>query len=380
MVVWAFCALLMFVTGIAASPEKPLRILMVVQQYPLYLETFVINEIKGLCDAGHEVHLLAHYKILRNAHHELESCLPEQKVYYQQLPQDTPPFDIMYAQFSHLALFALEQKKKGVAKKLVVNFRGGDQMLNTETLEEKKIHRFLAREVDCVVAVCESIKKRLLDAGYNAEKICVIPSGIRSEKFAFHARSLNVNQPIQILSVGRLVEQKGFEYALRAVAQVYKKHKNIRYTIAGSGVLHGTLQQLTQQLGIAHVATLVGQKNHQEIAHLLASSHLYLLPSVTAKDGRCEGIPDSLKEAMACGLPVISTRHSGIPELVEDGKSGFLVPERDVSALADRINYVIEHPASWPSLGMEGRAAIEKMHTYECAIKNLESLFKQLAL
>lgn len=374
-----FVAAMFFAHPTLCAERKPLRILMLVQQYPLYLETFVINEIKGLCDAGHEVHILAQYPICRDERHELESYHLDQRTYYRELPKEIRSFDIVYAQFSHLAPFALEQKKKCVGAKLVVNFRGGDKMLNADSAEDKKAHELFSRTIDCAIAVCESIKKRLLDLGYVADKVCVIPTGIQGTKFAFKSRVSSRNETVHIMSVGRLVEQKGFEFALRAIAQVYRKHKNIRYTIAGSGALQGYLGQLAKQLSIAHVATLVGQKNHQEIAQLLEASHIYVLPSVTARDGRCEGIPDSLKEAMMCGLPVVSTIHSGIPELVEEGKSGFLVKERDVNALADRINYLIENPHLWPAMGKEGHAMIERSHAYQLTIAQLESLFNRLA-
>jgi len=104
---------------------------------------------------------------------------------------------------------------------------------------------------------------------------------------------------------------------------------------------------------------MVGSKSHDEVVQVLAQSHILIAPSVTAADGDEEGIPNTLKEAMAMGLPVISTLHAGIPELVEDGVSGFLVPEHNVEALADRLMRLVDHPETWAAMGRAGRRQIE---------------------
>jgi colanic acid/amylovoran biosynthesis glycosyltransferase len=102
-----------------------------------------------------------------------------------------------------------------------------------------------------------------------------------------------------------------------------------------------------------------GSKRHEEVIQVLTQTHILIAPSVTAADGDEEGIPNTLKEAMAMGLPVISTVHAGIPELVEDGVSGFLVPERDVEALADRLERLVDHSETWAAMGRAGRRQIE---------------------
>jgi len=98
---------------------------------------------------------------------------------------------------------------------------------------------------------------------------------------------------------------------------------------------------------------------HAQTLALLEGAEIFILPSVTAGDGDMEGIPVSLMEAMARGMPVISTYHSGIPELVEDGVSGFLVPERDVVALARAIQRTVENGSTWPEIGRAGRCIVE---------------------
>jgi len=110
----------------------------------------------------------------------------------------------------------------------------------------------------------------------------------------------------------------------------------------------------------------------------LDDSNIFVLPSITTRDGDQEGIPNAIKEAMARGLPVVSTYHAGIPELIEDGISGFLVPECNEKALAEKIEYVISHPEIWQSIEEAGRKKIEEEYDKEKINDRLIEIFNQL--
>lgn len=155
-------------------------------------------------------------------------------------------------------------------------------------------------------------------------------------------------------------------------------HLNIEYNVIGDGPLRESLQQLIQDLNVGHIVKLLGWKQHQEIVEILDNSHIFLAPSVTAKGGDQEGTPNVLKEAMAMGLPVISTPHGGIPELIEDGISGFLVPERDADAIAEKLSYLIEHPEVWPQMGQVGRAQVEEKYDMNKLNDELVEIYQQL--
>ena len=111
---------------------------------------------------------------------------------------------------------------------------------------------------------------------------------------------------------------------------------------------------------------------------ILSNSDILLAPSITAHDKDQEGIPVVLMETMAMGLPIISTLHSGIPELVQDGISGYLVPERDVDALAEKLNYLIEHPELWSEMGKAGRAFVEENFNIDKLNDRLVEIFQSL--
>ena len=103
-----------------------------------------------------------------------------------------------------------------------------------------------------------------------------------------------------------------------------------------------------------------------------------LAPSVTSQNGDCEGIPVAIVEALAWGLPVLSTLHSGIPEVIQDGESGFLVPERDTEALAEKLEYLIEHPELWPEMGRKGRKYVEEHYDIDKLNDRLVEIYQRL--
>jgi colanic acid/amylovoran biosynthesis glycosyltransferase len=124
---------------------------------------------------------------------------------------------------------------------------------------------------------------------------------------------------------------------------------------------------------------LLGWKNQTEVVQLLRDTHIFMAPSVTAEDGDQEGTPTVLMEALAQGLPVLSTRHSGIPEVVVEGESGYLVPERDVDALAERLENLLEHPEQWPAMGTAGRRHVEEHYDIDRLNDQLLSLYGKLS-
>jgi colanic acid/amylovoran biosynthesis glycosyltransferase len=186
--------------------------------------------------------------------------------------------------------------------------------------------------------------------------------GIDLDKFQFHERMIQPGEPLKILTIGRLTEKKGHEYAIKGVAKLIKKGGNVIYTIAGDGPLRDKLANLVLDLGIDGNVKFLGPVEQEEVLKLYRESHIFLLTSVTAKSGDQEGIPVVLMEAQAVGLPIISTFHSGIPELVENGKSGFLVPEKDSMKLAEKLIYLAEKPELWSGMGAYGRKIVEEKY------------------
>jgi colanic acid/amylovoran biosynthesis glycosyltransferase len=147
---------------------------------------------------------------------------------------------------------------------------------------------------------------------------------------------------------------------LRAVRILLDRGVDVEYRILGDGPRRERLTALVAELGVKDRVTLHGRHGQETVRDGLEGSDVLVAASVTAADGDEEGIPNVLKEAMAVGLPVVGTRHAGIPELIEDGVSGFLVPERDEAALADALQRLAWAPTEWAAMGRAGRAKIEQ--------------------
>lgn len=157
-----------------------------------------------------------------------------------------------------------------------------------------------------------------------------------------------------------------------------ERHSNFRYAIIGDGPLKDSLATIARDLNIADLVHFHGAQDTTFIQRAMAESHLFLLPSVTASDGDQEGTPVSILEAQAAGLPVVSTLHAGIPEIVGNGESGFLVPEKDPSALAERLIYLMEHPEQWPILGKTGRKRMETAWNMAQLNQDLVALYRKV--
>lgn len=174
--------------------------------------------------------------------------------------------------------------------------------------------------------------------------------------------------------------RKGVDDGIIAVSNILKKY-NVEYSIIGDGSQRNHLQTLICDLGVQNHVKLLGYRTPSEIFDILKESHLLIHPAFTlyyGKDGSGEGVPVAMMEAMAVGLPVISTYHSGIPELVENLKSGILVKERDIQGLEKGIFYLIDYAELWNEMGSVGRQHVEKEFDMKKENIKLSTLLKSL--
>jgi len=223
----------------------------------------------------------------------------------------------------------------------------------------------------------EVMKEDISNLGCEGDKIVVHYGGVDVEKFRFKNRR-ETQGKVKILMCGRFVEKKGFEYGIMAFAQLLKKYNDIVLRIIGEGHMRWKLKMLVKRLGVHKNLIFLGVKNHSGVAEEMRDADIFLSPNVTSRNGDREGVPNTIKEAMATGLPVVSTYHAGIPELVTDNKTGFLVSEKDVDGLVDRLDYLIAHPEIWDDLGREGRkVVVEKFNLFK-QVGKLERIYQSL--
>lgn len=270
-------------------------------------------------------------------------------------------YDAIIAHFGDLAAGAARHHAAGTIRGRLLAFFHGYDVAQVDAVGPEHPYRLLFDRADLLLPISEHWREKLVALGAPPERTRVHHMGVETEKFAFRPRAhpgSGRGGEVRLVTVARLVEKKGVDYAIRAVARLLPRYPNLRYDVIGGGK-SDRYAKLVSELGVGHAVHLHGPQPHPRVVEFLDRAHLYALPSVTAANGDQEGLPVALMEALAAGLPTVSTRHSGIPELIEDGVSGLLAPERDDAALADRLAMLLEHPERWEPLARAGRAKVE---------------------
>ena len=371
-----------------------MKIVFITPEFPTVSETPILNQIIGLMDLGHKVDIISLIKGNNKLMHpdvqkygliarttylwDQSSTIFERMLFLATMLIRKRQYDIIYCQSGRQGLkLLLFHRLHLLSGKLVVQFRGHD-ISEFVNLNGNGVYKSLFQHADYFLPVCNYFRKRAISLGCPENKIRVMRQGIDCSRFKFTERRKPVRGPVKIVFAGRLVEKKGVEYAIHALSLLRERGYNVELMIVGDGLLKRKLQHLCWDLKIKKFVNFLGEKNQTQIIKILNKSHLFIAPSMTSKSGDQEGIPSVIKEAMASGLPVVSTRHSGIPELVKDGVSGFLVKEGDAKELVDRLSFLIEHPQLWPEMGKAGRLIVEKNYNNKKLIRQLADIFNHL--
>ena len=206
-------------------------------------------------------------------------------------------------------------------------------------------------------------------------KIHVIHTGIEPEKYS--VRKKNLSKKFWMLNIGGLQPYKGQEFLIRACAILRDDQLLFQCLIVGQGELRQELQSLIDELELKDQVQLVGGKTEDEICELLPNVDCYIQPSIITESGKMEGIPVAIMEAMACGIPVIATAISGVPELVKDGKSGYLVPPANVETLVKAIEKVIKNSKKSIQMAQTGRRLVAREFSLFNNVSKLVQLFQE---
>jgi colanic acid/amylovoran biosynthesis glycosyltransferase len=265
---------------------------------------------------------------------------------------------------------------------LVTTFHGFDATLKMHAMlgspawfRYPLLRRKLAREGDLFLCASTFIRERLLARGFPESRTHTHYIGVDCQ--AIRPREEFEEKPV-ILHVARLVEVKGTRYLLRAFATVARKYDRVQLLIIGDGPLRRPLQTLAASLGIQERVQFLGALPHADVLAWMRKAAMLVLPGVRTRTGREEGLGMVLLEAAATGLPIIGSRVGGIPECIVDGETGFLVPEREEEALAQRMGELLEDSAKRLQMGTAGRALIERQFDLERQTEALESFYDSL--
>lgn len=262
---------------------------------------------------------------------------------------------------------------------MITTFYGQDVSMIPRIPYWKKQYIQLFQKEELFLAEGNNMKKELIKLGCPENKIVVQHLGVDLNKFKFTPRMLPEDGNIIILIAGSFREKKGIPYAIESFAKVKQNHPDIQLRILGDGSLRNQIETLIKELNIQKSVILLGYQSHEVFMNEIQNAHLFMLPSITAQNGDTEGgAPVSIIEAQATGLPVISSYHADIPEVVVDGKSALLAPERDVEILAKHLEYLVEHPDVWGRMGRTGREHVEKEYDVMAQVGKLEIIYDSL--
>ena len=251
---------------------------------------------------------------------------------------------------------------------LVVHFHGFDAS-RTDVLSRKAgDYRRMFGRAAAIVAVSRAMEDRLVTFGCPREKLIYSPCGVDCARFE-GAEPARANR--QFVVVGRLVEKKAPHLTIASFARVASECPEARLRVIGDGPLLGVCRDLTAALEIEHAVTFLGAQPHDIVEREMRQARALLQHSVTASNGDSEGTPVAVLEAGAIGLPVVSTRHAGIPDVVLEGVTGLLGDERDVGAMARHMLTLIGNPALAGELGRNAAAHVRRFYTMEQSIDRL---------
>lgn len=254
---------------------------------------------------------------------------------------------------------------------LAVHFHGYDASLRAILEQYQEQYYEMFQQAAAVITVSHAMQRRIIALGAPPEKTHYNPYGVNSGRFA--GANPEAAPPI-FLTVGRFVEKKGPLLTLRAFAEVFGRFPDARLRMIGEGRLLLECKTLARSLNIEHAVSFLGAQPHQVVTAEMRRSRAFVQHSIEAPDGDCEGTPVAILEAGCSGLPVVATRHAGIPDVVREGETGLLVDEHDYHGMARHMLTLARDPTHAAHLGRNAREHILQNYTQEQSINRLSQI------
>ncbi|KGL39145.1 colanic acid biosynthesis glycosyltransferase WcaL [Listeria sp. SHR_NRA_18] len=364
-----------------------MKVLFIVSSFPALSETFILNQITGFIDQGHDISILAMTRTTGKIHPDVEKYDLMNKVQFVNIPKnpitklvkafriirkapktgmrllnqkkygkfvwsfrpllvspylkDQSKYDTLIAHYGSngLILSILEQNMIGKS----FTFFHGNDLTGFVKRFGKDIYTPLFKSEITLLPISELWREKLINYGANPEKTKVHHMGVDLSKFQ-ESTFKSSNKAISLLVVGRLTEKKGIDIAISSLKYLRMLGYDVELRIIGDGEEREVLKMMTKHLQLEDKVTFTGWLNQEEVHIEIEKADIILQPSLTAKNGDMEGIPVALMEALARGKLVVTTKHSGIPELIKDGHNGFLAPENDSLMFAEKIADALNMP------------------------------------
>ena len=260
---------------------------------------------------------------------------------------------------------------------LITSFHGVDASRYLRNPHWCKRYGVMFRQAAAVTGPSEYVRRRLIEAGAAPERTHVLHYGIPTDRILFCPPGERyAGDELRLLFVGRLTPKKDPISLLRSYAAARAALGGLHSTLTmiGDGPMRDEVAAERDRLGLGEAVKLTGRIPHDEVIAAFRSAHMYVQHSVTAPDGDEEGLPVSITEALAGGLPVVATRHSGIPEVVREGETGYVVDEGDIEGMAAAIVRLARQPARWDEYGRNGRRLLEAAFAVDVVRAKLQGL------
>jgi glycosyltransferase involved in cell wall biosynthesis len=293
--------------------------------------------------------------------------------FYRKIIEREQP-DIIHAHFGYDG-FRMYRIARKTNTPLVVSFYGSDVSRLPTEFDWKRRYRKLAANAQGFTAASDLMKSQLVDLGFPENKIKVIRFGVNTDKFNYQR---NFSLDSHLMMVGRMVEKKGFKYALKTLKLLNSNGKTLKLDLYGDGPLRNKLEELTDRLNIGNQVNFHGYVSIEKIRKELQNHSLLLVPSVTASDDDQEGLPNTILEGMASGIPVIASNHAAIPEAIINGETGFLVPERKPQAIAGVIEKILDQNGEIQAIRNNARKLIEEQYSVKRLVQNTEGFYTKI--
>ena len=258
-----------------------------------------------------------------------------------------------------------------------INTIYGEEVYLSNRYYTMPIIKLFVNNASKTITISSGSLKACLESGLREENLEILPFGVDTNFF----RPIDVQKDkeiFQILSVGYLIERKGFEYLIKAVKEVLKDYDNVKLKIVGSGPLECQIKKLIKDLKLENNIQILSNVSDEQLLELYNLSDLFVLPSIVDSQGNTEGLGVVLLEAMACGLPVIASNIGGIPDIVNDGETGLLVPEKNFKEISKSIAELIENEDLKKKIAIEGYKMIKEDFSWEKIAKGYITIYNAI--
>jgi glycosyltransferase involved in cell wall biosynthesis len=370
------------------APKKNICVILPYRPRPAYSETFL---------QAHVDRLSAAVNYSRNFPLDIDDAFPKQmssdrlvelkrivRVYWHRYVSNTikhrsvrnfltqKNIDVVLAEYGLTGIGALNLcKELGIP--LVVHFHGYDAYRSDVLDRHKCAYGRMFDYASAIIAVSKHMTQQLIQLGACPDRVFYNPYGIEVTKFKQGSPG---NAPLQVLAVGRFVEKKAPYLTILAFKKVLERLPEARLVMVGAGILHDICFKIIKALHIEHAVALKGIIEHDGVAALMQESRVFVQHSLVPASGDSEGTPVAILEAGAAGLPVVSTRHAGIGDVVINGKTGFLVDEADIDAMSEYVYQLLTSAELANEMGKNAREHIVANFGMERSIEELRNIIE----